>query len=1400
MAPQGFAEILEFQKTEPTAAAEESPVDFAARRQKWLIMKIQAYATVDETCGYRASDILKKCKEANKSIIEAFDALEETFKGAGSTRYESLCNTLLDLSLATSKSVPDFGAKLQKVWSEMTALNEKATLPECFVVQHFLKGLGPQFHPFKTSFNMRFEVLPVEKEDNATDTIAATATTTNANAREPSTKEPVSLRRVIVLAEDFEASIKPADHQVSYNGRQDNGRPDRPKPCPTCWTRIPHKPGQVCWGVDDSKAPQWYKLRKEADKLRKESKEKKGTKREASPGVTVMGSAAKKPDTGVAINVFLGGLQIAGKGEAFSQDNVVYVKTNEPTGELMAIHRGLNLWNALILDSGASGGLVGRKDLFLKGTYESIQGVTANGIGGHAITPIGKGTLAVECKKPEGDETRWLHIPNVQYAPNAGVNLLSLNEMWPYIDSVSKPNNNSLRFKQGRHEFQASIKGGLMILDTTAWLSDFDRGQNFAGAAYSVEKPHLRLWHERLGHLSEKALTTLRSMVDGMDAQQPDGRCICEACVLGRQHERPHSGSLRTGEYPMDVVHTDIAGPFETAFDGTRYWVTHLDDYSQFAQVTPLKTKDEVFEHTRNFIDRYERLERRCRLIIQDRGGENVSHDYTGWAYDRAIELQYSDTDQHQANGKAERLNRSIEERLQPSLISSGLDPRYWSEVVVHHTTVVYNYSPCTKHQSTRWELFMGTRPNISHLRTLGSTVYVLKTPNQQQTEIDGFTGRKVTGKKSAIGKLLGFKGHFTYRVAPLYSEGRPVWRTNVVIRERRPCTESPEPGGQADIVDLYETDNESQAQEIQSTPPPLAKQRTELPPSKRRRFEYETALPKEVGVELDESNIIENRTRRNAVFHMQVHNLICLSLLAVALQPEPFEPLTLKQAQESYQWTKWQAACQAELDSLRNNKTWRLKKRSLCNGRVLRGKWVFKIKRGANGEILKYKARWVVRGFEQTEGSYNDTFASVVKPMSYKLLFAIAAALDYEIEQMDVATAFLYGDVEETVFVEQPTGFEEGGEDEVCELDKALYGLKQSPRIWYNTLAAFLKTLGYNPLDSDLSVFVKETTFVAVYVDDLLIVGPDKEAIRSLKEALNERFKMTDLGPCKFYLGMELRRDRANRTIYLNQRAYIKEVLTKYNLWSDTKTTGVPMTVKLEASPEGYVASEEMKVKYQSAVGSLMYAMLGTRPDIAYAVSAVSRYASNPHEVHWQAVIRIMRYLRGTIEYELVFSGPMTSLVGYSDSDWGGDSSRRSTSGFVFNVGSGAITWQSKRQRVVALSTCEAELVAMTQATKEAIWLRALLNELGHREAGATVIYGDNQGAIALSRNPHGYHGRSKHVDIQDKFVTQKVSDGTVDVQWTDTSQQVADGLTKPLPKEAFFKFRQLLGLQPRG
>ena len=317
--------------------------------------------------------------------------------------------------------------------------------------------------------------------------------------------------------------------------------------------------------------------------------------------------------------------------------------------------------------------------------------------------------------------------------------------------------------------------------------------------------------------------------------------------------------------------------------------------------------------------------------------------------------------------------------------------------------------------------------------------------------------------------------------------------------------------------------------------------------------------------------------------------NVIPTFLTVAAEEIEPFEPKTLRQAKNDTSWPEWEKGMIEEVNHSNKTRPGKLVDPPK-DRRVLSGKWVFKLKRGSSGEIVRHKCRWVVRGFTQEEGiDYDQTFASVVKPMSYKALFAIAAALDLEIEQMDVKTAFLYGEIDHEIYVEQPHHMTDGT-SRVCKLRKALYGLKQAPRIWYQTLTNFLRDLGFEPINADLSIFVRSSMYIAVYVDDLLIIGPSIAEIKRIKRSLRNRFHMTDLGPCSYYLGMTIRRDRQNRILYLSQEAYIHKVLQQFEML-DCAPISTPIdTSPLPENDTEYLCPSNVKNEYQRVIGSLMY------------------------------------------------------------------------------------------------------------------------------------------------------------------------------------------------------------------
>jgi hypothetical protein len=350
-----------------------------------------------------------------------------------------------------------------------------------------------------------------------------------------------------------------------------------------------------------------------------------------------------------------------------------------------------------------------------------------------------------------------------------------------------------------------------------------------------------------------------------------------------------------------------------------------------------------------------------------------------------------------------------------------------------------------------------------------------------------------------------------------------------------------------------------------------------------------------------------------------------------------------------------------------------------------------------------------------------------------------------------------------------------------------------------------FFTKEGFSRSHADHSLYVKQTRefllIVIIYVDDLIILASDDAVLGWLKAKLEKEFEMSDIGPLEYCLGVAFERDRSARTITMSQGKYIEEVLKRFKM-EECKPIGTPLDVKgslLKLSDEEFKeVEEEMKaIPYKAAVGSLMYAMVATRADLAFPVSMVSQFMAKAGPQHWMAVKRILRYLKGTIDYKLCLGGKDIELRGYCDADWAGDvNERRSTTGYVFFVGDGAISWNCKRQPTIAVSTTEAEYMATSHCLKEALWLRQLLEDVGFVQRGATRIMCDNQGCIALAKDPK-HHSRTKHIDVQHHFIREKLENREVSLLYCPTEDMVADVLTKGLARVRHEKLTKEMGLQ---
>lgn len=513
--------------------------------------------------------------------------------------------------------------------------------------------------------------------------------------------------------------------------------------------------------------------------------------------------------------------------------------------------------------------------------------------------------------------------------------------------------------------------------------------------------------------------------------------------------------------------------------------------------------------------------------------------------------------------------------------------------------------------------------------------------------------------------------------------------------------------------------------------------------------------------------------------------------------------PANLAEAKSSSESTSWDTAMHEQLKLLTDRKTWRLEK--LPAGQSVVGNtWTFAKKFDADGNLSRHKARLVAQGFSQIPGQdFNDTFSPVMRLESFRNLVAMAAMLDLELGQMDITGAYLNGDLKEVIYMRQPAGFNDGT-GRFCRLLRPLYGLKQSGREWNIRLNEFLTNkLGYTRFDNiDHCVYIRRNgdsfDVIAVWVDDLLFLCSSLECLRKAKEEIHSEFEATDQGDPRLLLGIEIKRNRKTREIKISQGQFLRKLLVRFRM-EDCHPVATPMENANHLLPATDANKFEDPSLYRAAIGSLMYAAIGTRPDLAFAVQKLAQFSHAPSNEHWTAVKRVFRYLKGTLDLGIVYSGtdaaPIT-VRGYSDADWATDRmDRKSISGYVFLLGGGAIAWSSKKQQTVALSSTEAEYMALTRASQHAIWLRKFFDFIGFPQPDPSLIFLDNRSALDLAYNPE-FHDRSKHIDTRHHWIRDALADDLVTLEWIPTAEMVADTLTKSLSRHLFQKFADAMGM----
>lgn len=705
-------------------------------------------------------------------------------------------------------------------------------------------------------------------------------------------------------------------------------------------------------------------------------------------------------------------------------------------------------------------------------------------------------------------------------------------------------------------------------------------------------------------------------------------------------------------------------------------------------------------------------------------------------------------------------------------LSSSGLSKAFWGELVCTAAHLINRSPSSALGFKTPHELWYGAPSMYRYLKAVGCLAYA-------HIKQDKLEPRAV--KCVLIGYPIGVKG---YKLWSLDDQKFIVSRDVTFDESQFPLKDKKDAATTSvEVGDDFHKDDDDHSDESQPD-----------------------SVEEDEEKSLSSYQLARDRTRREIrpPIRYRQSDLVSFALYT-ALEVELQEPKSYSEAITCAEKEKWLVAMEEELQSLNKNNTWRIVEKPK-NQKLVGCKWLYKMKPGATETAgVRYKARLVAKGFSQKEGvDYNEIFSPVVKHCSIRILLSLVAQHDLELHQMDVTTAFLHGRLIESIYMQIPEGVHvDEAERKACKLERSLYGLKQSPRQWYLRFDEYMVTNKFVRSEFDSCVYFKAEgksyIYLLLYVDDMLIASNTSVGIASVKKILKAEFEMKDLGEAKVILGMQIKRSRHKDQITLTQESYLNKVLCRYNM-NLSKSVSTPIKQGLKLSAQQSPETEEerrkmMQIPYASAVGSLMYAMVCCRPDLTYLMSVISRYMGDPGKAHWEAVKWALKYVRGSASRGLVFKKSLSNqeaLIGYVDADYAANiDTRKSLTGYVFTLFGVAVSWRSVHQSVVALSTTEAEYVALTEAIKEGMWLQEILAEFGHVQEKIT-IFCDNQSAIHLAKH-QGYHERTKHIDVKLYFVRDLVEKGSIEVKKIATEVNPADCLTKALPTS---KFKLSLGL----
>lgn len=1062
--------------------------------------------------------------------------------------------------------------------------------------------------------------------------------------------------------------------------------------------------------------------------------------------------------------------------------------------------------NEWLLDSGATDHLTSdRKKL------TDFENETANitCAGGESLRSKGKGNMEITWSAENGGTT--MTLSDVLYVPELNGNLVSISRLGDA--------NINVNFDKER----ATLINNEEVIGTAKRKNDVYTMYENKMCLYTTNETTSEIWHKRLGHPTPNESNRLAKLYEIKSNSANDKSCeTCNICNIRRKNFPKTTNSRRNS--CLELIHTDVIGPINPiSRGGNRYVITFTDDFSRYSEVYMIKHKSDALSKFIEYKRQVEKLhDKRIKALRSDNGGEYVNRNFEKYLIEEGIQRELTTPYTPQQNGVAERLNQTLLNITRCLMEESGADDDLWGEALLTANYIRNRRTTTSNNGKTPYGTWTNRNTGIKHMKAFGCRCWYKSNRHMQKYKPQGekgiFLGYEPYTKAYRIWNdqrktiIISRDVKFDETCFPMKEKNRE-FDENVVNWNRfiDPYVENDEDNeeeiSESKVQDTSRNEDENEEHSEELDEDSVEQERSDveedhLDDNSREITNEDDDSSSEIINEDDESSseIYENDVEQNVTTRSgrkikKPNWLQDYSVYAVSRDTaHGDEPKSYKQAISGPENAKWIEAINAEFRNLTTKGTWEIIDRPK-NSKILKTMWIFKRKLSEQGVITSYKARLVALGNHEVD--YGETFSPVVMRRTTRILLALSMMNKWEIEHVDIEGAYLNAELKKNMFIEIP----EGHEDEhlrnrcVLQLKKGLYGLHESGKLWNERLNSFMIGEGLRRCISDPGVYYndKRNLIISTYVDDLMLHG-EKEEIKIFKNKLKKNFNVKELGAAKRVLSINLKRSK--NSIRIDQSDYTKSLLNEFGM-DECKSTKTMSDPNVKYAKNEDKIDEILKKKYQKAIGGLLYLATNTRPDILHTVTKLSQYSVNPSEQHWNGVKRLLRYLKGTIDYGITYSDTeRTQQVQiYTDADWGSDPDRKSYSGYAIVMANGVVSWCSRKQRCVAQSTAEAEFVALSECIKEVKWLNSFRSEITGRQSKKWTINIDNLAAIKMAEN-HWTSDRTKHIDLKVLLIRQEIEEQRMQLQYVPSEYNLADGLTKTLTEAKNKRMCEGLGI----